>query len=105
MRSGARALARLHQTMSLRPTRFLDSITAARFRWAEICPFDRAVPDAPARVGVVLDVDQLLGFPAVLGATTSAIAVRTRVIHRDDDRLTACSQAQIVELQCREVRE
>src|SRR6478672_4971239 len=80
-------------------------LTAARRRRAEIRPLNRAVRDAPARIGVRLDVDELVGGAAILGAAAAAIAVAARVEHRDDDGFRAFAEAQIVKFQRVEVGE
>src|SRR5439155_5293978 len=66
---------------------------------SEIGPLDPAVGHAPARVGEALDVDELVGVAPVLGAAAAAVLIAALVVHRDDDRLRARFQAEVVQVQ------
>lgn len=80
-------------------------VAAPRLRRTEISPFNRSIRYPPARVGVTLDVNQLICRTLVLCATTAAIAITASVEHRDDDSLGPFAQAEIVKFERAKVRE
>lgn len=81
------------------------SVAAGGLGRAEISPLNGPVGDAEARVREALDVDELVGAAFVLRAATAAIRVCAFVEHRDDDRLRAGFQTQIVQRQLLQIRE
>src|SRR5689334_22131515 len=81
------------------------SVAAARSRGTQIRPLYRPVFDAPAPVGIALEIDLLFGVALLSGAATTAVAIGAGVEHRDDDRLVPGAQAEVVELEPVEVGE
>src|ERR1017187_2438188 len=71
---------------------------------AKICPLNRAVRNPETGGGEALDVDELARAALVLRATSTAVRIGAHVEHHRDNRARAGLQANVVALQCGEIR-